>query len=614
MTNAFKYLSKYCSSDPKSVDRLIVSAFLYINTLFPQKNKLLKTYFIDKSVQDEYQSVQDFVEILKKEKTKFDFEDLIQLFEFVISPSDRIINGAVYTPHQIRKFIISKTIGSQKGINSNFKIADISCGCGSFLYDASIEIKDRTNKSFADVFKKHIFGVDIKDYSVTRSKLLLSLLALSNGEDEPRFNFNIFQGDSLDFIWSSKINKFKGFDAVVGNPPYVCSRNIDNESKKLLKNWSVCSTGHPDLYIPFFELGLSLVKERGVLGYITMNTFFKSINGRALREFLANGKYSNKIIDFGGHQVFDSKSTYTCICLFQKQVSKSLDFVRINSVQKLHSNLEFARIELDSLDHFNGWNLEEFELLKKIESKGTPLGEKFKTRNGIATLKNNIYIFSQIDEDDEFYYLQNGKRYPIEKGICADIINPNKFTRIKSVNNILQKIIFPYQFEGENIQLMAENDFAEKFPQAYRYLQDKRDILAKRDKGKGKYENWYAFGRNQSLERMKYKLFFPHISSSSPNFVINQEEKLLFYNGLALVGESKRELLIMQKLMGSRLFWYYITKSSKPYGSGYYSLSRNYIKKFGIPDFTEKEIAFLLEEKDDSKIDNFLEEIYGISI
>src|SRR5690554_1219721 len=148
MKNAFKYLSKYCSSDPNSVDRLIVSAFLYINALFPQKNKLLKTYFIDKSVQDEYQSVQDFVEILKKEKTKFDFEDLIQLFEFVISPSDRIINGAVYTPNQIRKFIISKTIGSQKGINSNFKIADISCGCGGFLYDASIEIKDRTNKSF----------------------------------------------------------------------------------------------------------------------------------------------------------------------------------------------------------------------------------------------------------------------------------------------------------------------------------------------------------------------------------------------------------------------------------------------------------------------------------
>lgn len=164
------------------------------------------------------------------------------------------------------------------------------------------------------------------------------------------------------------------------------------------------------------------------------------------------------------------------------------------------------------------------------------------------------------------------------------------------------------------MQLIAENDFAEKFPLAYSYLQDKRNILAKRDKGNGKYENWYAYGRNQSLERMRHKLFFPHISASSPNFVLNQEENLLFYNGLALVGENQRELRLMQKLMGSRLFWFYVTKSSKPYGSGYYSLSRNYIKKFGIPEFSEIEIEYLLKEQDPNMVNHFIENKYQIDL
>ena len=66
--------------------------------------------------------------------------------------------------------------------------------------------------------------------------------------------------------------------------------------------------------------------------------------------------------------------------------------------------------------------------------------------------------------------------------------------------------------------------------------------------------------------------------------------------------------------MSSRLFWYYITKSSKPYGSGYYSLSRNYIKKFGIYPFDEKEKAFLLKEKNQKNIDKFLEDVYDVNI
>lgn len=203
--------------------------------------------------------------------------------------------------------------------------------------------------------------------------------------------------------------------------------------------------------------------------------------------------------------------------------------------------------------------------------------------------------------------------YQIEKELCTDIVNSNKFTKIESVETILQKVIFPYRYNDQEIEVIDEKELSSSYPRAYKYLKDKRKILATRDKGKGKYEKWYAYGRNQSLEKMRYKLFFPHISADIPNFVVNQEEHLLFYNGLALIAENRVELLLMKKLMSSRLFWFYVTKSSKPYGSGYYSLSRNYIKKFGIPEFTDDEIQFIINQDNQEELNDFIDNKYGIN-
>lgn len=599
-----KYLKSY-SFDSKKVNRLIVSNFLYSNNLLNTKNKIIKDFIIDRN-SDDYPVLEDFVESIQLHS----IEELIKAFEFVISPKERVVTGAIYTPKAIRDYIIDQIFEDNLDAETA-RICDPACGCGGFLYTAALKIQGLTNKPFSEIIRDNLFGLDIQPYSIERSKILLSLASISLGEDYDAFDFNLYTGNALSFDWSEHVKEFAGFDSIVGNPPYVCSRNINIESRELLENWEVSSTGHPDLYIPFFELGLSNLRNGGILGYITMNTFFKSINGRALRKYLA--QFDNTIVDFGGYQVFDSKSTYTCICLIRKQSSTKVRFAKSNSINALNEALLFEEIDIDNLDHFNGWNLQEIDYLNHIESVGAPLGDLYKTRNGIATLKNKIFIFSPIDEDEEYYYLQNGDKYAIEKNICSDIVNSNKFTKVKSIEDVLQKVIFPYRYVGDKIQILAEEEFSANYPQAYRYLRDKKEILATRDKGKGKYEKWYAYGRNQSLEKMKYKLFFPHISSNIPNFVPNDSENLLFYNGLALIGENEVDIQLMQKLLGSRLFWFYITNSSKPYGSGYFSLSRNYIKKFGIPDFTDEEIQFMINQDNQEVLNKFIDNKYGIN-
>jgi methylase of polypeptide subunit release factors len=608
----FKYLSQ-CSTQPNEVDRLIISAFLHKNKIAVKKNGFLKSFMIQENDKEEYSTLQKFISLIEKEIPKFEFEELIELFEFVVSPADRIINGAIYTPLNIREFIVKQSFHSKNVSLTTYKIADIACGCGGFLFNASKQLKKQVDKTYAEIFRTQIFGLDIQSYSITRTKLLLSVLALSEGEDKKEFHFNLFVGDALGFEWKNHLKRFSGFDIILGNPPYVCARNLSDEIKLSLKHWSVCRSGNPDLYIPFFQIGVENLAKNGALGFITMNSFFKSLNGRALREYFQQKFIKFKIIDFGTKQIFKSKNTYTCICLIENTNQDFIKYYRCESNELPQQERFFDRISYASLDSKTGWNLQDNEIISKIESTGFAFGDLYKTRHGIATLKNDIYIFNPVKEDKDYYYLQNGNLYKIEKGICKDIVNANKLSRAVSLKNLKEKIIFPYDNEIKP-KLLSETYIKENFPKAYKYLQNKRKILADRDKGKGEYENWFAFGRTQSLEKIKNKLFFPKMSDRTPSYIINSDDSLLFYNGQAIIGHSENEMLLIKKIMESRLFWYYIKTTSKPYTSNYYSLNGNYIRNFGICQLDNDELDFVLNEHDRNVLDTFFESKYDIDL
>lgn len=612
MKNATKYLSQKCSANPWFVDRLIISAFIYINKIQVNNNRLLLSYCIQENEED-FDNLIGFIEVINNIKEKFTIEDLIELFEFVISPSDRIINGAIYTPSEIREYIIAQSFRREGNRITDAKIADIACGCSGFLYTAAKELKRRTGNSYRDIFENQIFGLDIQEYSVTRSKLLLSLLALSEGEDVEEFQFNIHQGDALVFRWQEHYENFEGFQIIVGNPPYVCARNLEDTVKENFKNWEVCGSGNPDLYIPFFQIGYENLAENGILGFITMNTFFKSLNGRALRSYFEENQATIRIIDFGTLQIFKSKSTYTCICFLEKSEQNYIEYYKSAEKELPTNRNQYSRINYRNLDARKGWNLNDNEIISRIEATGQPFGEKYKTRHGIATLRNDLYIFKPVKEDDEFFYLQNGSLHPIEKGICKDILNSNKLSRDINFDEVKEKVLFPYNDEIKP-KALEEEVLKEKFPFAYKYLKKKKEELAKRDKGKGKYEKWFAFGRTQSLEKVVNKLFFPKFSDKIPSYLISNDDDLLFYNGQAIVGHSTEQMQLIKKILESRLFWYYIKTTSKPYSSEYYSLNGTYIKNFGIPDFTESDIDFLINESNKNIINIFLEDYYGIAL
>lgn len=594
--DVFRFLRGANISDTRTVDSLFVTAYLFMNHISTRPGTFLSSFII----REDNTELSKVVHLLGDIST-FSLEVLIQLFEFVISPADRIVTGAVYTPKRIRERIVTDCLGNKtvKELLGG-RVADISCGCGGFLMDAAQLIHRKTGKRYDAIFKENIYGVDIKAYAIERTKILLSLLALTEGEGGD-FEFNLLCRDTLDFKDEGWNEQYRDFDVIVGNPPYVCSRNLTDETRAKLKGYVVCDSGNPDLYIPFFQIAVEMLSDNGIMGYITMNTFLRSVNGRSLRQYFSDLGYAITILDFRGFQVFESKSAYTCLFFLDKSTKTDSIRYTVDEKGELSSDIDYSAIRYVVLDNLKGWTLNDFETTVAVESTGIQIKDYCTSRHGIATLSNDTYIFRPLGEDETCYYLREGDlQFQIEKTICRDIINPNRFHEGCEFAGLVEKVIFPYCVADDRAVIIPPVVMQRDYPFTWDYFCHKKNILLARDKGKTEnYPQWYAYGRTQSLILPRFKLFFPKFANRPLNCVICDDQALLLYNGLAFVCDDVRRLLVLKAVIESELFWNYIRSNGKPYASGYYSLSGVDIKHFSIPQLTheEEETLITLENK-----------------
>lgn len=598
------------------INKLIVSSFVRKNKLAVSKKSLLYRYLVT----SEDETLDRLNVIINQSSCQYGMEELVEIFEFVISPADKEVNGAVYTPCYIREAIIRRTLSGYSPERwREMLYADLSCGCGGFFYSLIKIIRENTTElSISDFVSQNLLGVDIKEYSVERTKILLSLYALLNGEDLRGDAFNIFCQNSLSntFVQTDIVMQHGGIDIVIGNPPYVASSKMTEENRKYVKDWLVSKTGKSDLYLPFFQLGLESLKQGGSLGYITVNSFYRSLNGAAFRSYLSSKGYDCTLIDFGAEQLFKGCSTYTCICIIRDVCSATIHYQETAScgLKDIHEEL-FEDIAYDTLDDKKGWVLKDkktTEKIRAIEAIGKPLGEIVNIRNGFATLRNDIYLIKPNRSDRSFYYFEkNGREFKVEKAICREAIKANIVREASDINAYREYVIFPYQQKEETLNVIEEEEFKRKYPHAYNYLKSNQEELAKRDNGHKEYPKWYAYGRSQALNLRGQRLLFPHICDR-PCFTYCEEETLMFYDGYSIFADTSRKLEVVRKILTSEVFWYYITKTSKPYSGGFFSLEKRYIKHFGIPELTSNEEDELLALENRDEIEQWLHEKYRI--
>ncbi len=398
---------------------------------------------------------------------------------------------------------------------------------------------------------------------------------------------------------------FKGFDLIIGNPPYIRQEELKELKPHLAKNYKVYK-GTSDIYTYFYELGFNVLKDRGgVLSYITSNKYTRAGYGEALREFLLKNVKFLEYTDLNGIKVFDSATVDTSILCFEKSKSKDNKFKYLalsNEILKtcaydIGLYKDYAEFSQNSLSKESfTFSDENTSVLKaKIERIGTPLKEwqGLDIYRGILTGYNEAFIITTEKRNE---ILANCKD-EAEKERTAKLIR--KMLRGRDIKRYsyewagLWVIFIPWHFpnvEKPKTMLENEQDLKEQYPSLYKHLLSHKERLSKRNKEETgiRYE-WYClqrWGANYYQEFEKEKLGWQRITQE-PSFIL-EKEYILLDSMAFMVANSKNELKYLLGFLNSNLIFYYFKNIGHLYSDKGFLLSNQYVEKFPIPKINSK--------------------------
>lgn len=155
---------------------------------------------------------------------------------------------------------------------------------------------------------------------------------VEDGQIEMFEEYKSTAGDTIDFSNSlewmfefpeilDEVGRFTGFDAIIGNPPYVQLQSMGEMSDVYSKRNYSCYNKSADLYCLFVERAYSLLKKNGYFSFIMPNKWMLVDYGKELREFMSQTSLK-KILNFGDVQFFADATIYVCIFVSQKSGDK----------------------------------------------------------------------------------------------------------------------------------------------------------------------------------------------------------------------------------------------------------------------------------------------------
>ncbi|EAH5313429.1 TPA: Eco57I restriction-modification methylase domain-containing protein [Campylobacter coli] len=274
------------------------------------------------------------------------------------------------------------------------------CEKYSKKYGNFLAVDDENLKFFVSA-NLTLFDFDEKEAAKEFANLKKEYDSIFNLESNHPFEWRFEFPEILD-----DDGNFKGFDLIIGNPPYIRQEELKELKPHLAKNYKVYK-GTSDIYTYFYELGFNVLKDRGgVLSYITSNKYTRAGYGEALREFLLKNVKFLEYTDLNGIKVFDSATVDTSILCFEKSKSKDNKFKYLalsNEILKtcaydIGLYKDFAEFSQNSLskESFTFSDENTSALKAKIERIGIPLKEwqGLNIYRGILTGYNEAFIIT----------------------------------------------------------------------------------------------------------------------------------------------------------------------------------------------------------------------------
>lgn len=409
------------------------------------------------------------------------------------------------------------------------------------------------------------------------------------------------------FDWRDAFPKVmgeRGFDLIIGNPPYIRIQNMVKYSPQEVRfyqseesPYTTAKSDNFDKYNLFIERALSLLKPNGYLGYIVPHKFFTIRAGRALRSLISEGRHLSEVVHFGVEQVFGNRvTTYVCILKLGKKGSRQFTVEQVTDLNRWRygqpgaiTTHDASELGEETWSFVNDQVRTLFDRLRSTDAER--LDDIADIFVGLQTSADKVFIFRPKGESDEFVELEDhdGTSYMIEREILRPCLYKVHFSDFcpPEANAYM---IFPYRIEEDQAHLYLPEEMGELFPNCLKYLKTRKQELDARASVQGRTEDtWYRFGRSQSLSKFngEPKLIWSTLLAE-PRYVYD-DRNIVFtgggngpYYGLRMKEGSPLSLFYIQAILHHPVIDAMVRQSASQFRGGYFSHGKQFVADLPI--------------------------------
>ncbi|MCF0216851.1 MAG: Eco57I restriction-modification methylase domain-containing protein, partial [Fibrobacteraceae bacterium] len=398
---------------------------------------------------------------------------------------------------------------------------------------------------------------------------------------------------------------FKGFDCIVGNPPYMRVQEIEKTQPKekqyyesVYKNST--GAGAYDLAFIFVELALKLMRPGCICSYIMPHKFLNSDGAETFRNWLRSGTLVKRMAHFGANQLFKGASTYTCITEFSKGETDGFDLYKAqfkgNYVEEMRNPDMYNRIGYDSIDKAaslyrkNQWillaNENQFDVFNAIFSSKRKINSVFDSVfQGIATSDDKLFVLER-NEAGSFTLPKTGATYQLEPDFFKPMLkgeDVHKWSELRTN----RYVFFPYK--KPNYEPVSLDELERNYPLTYKYVMENEKLFKSRESGKaGKMPIWYAYIYPKNKDKFEQiKLCSMEICSNHPNVTLNSGATFLYHNTKVYSWVKKEDVVesykFLMAILNSNLIWWFLKQTGDTLSSDSITFKTEYLNPFPMP-------------------------------
>jgi len=569
---------------------------------------------------------------------------LASALEIVKEPKKRKEYGIYYTPEAVVGFIVRNTVGkllqgcSKPEDVSAIKVLDPACGSGSFLIK-NVDVINEWYKALSDkqpknasrgtldahfqqnnvektILTDNLFGVDLDPQAVEITILNLSLKAVAPKKKLPYMGDHVRCGNSIvtssssnwqdyfahpdmirPFEWEKEfggIIEGGGFDVVMGNPPYITMEKLPEYQNYCKTFYPEVYSGKNDFHYYFLTKGMQLLRDKGLLGFITSRYYIEAKYARKLRKYILENSCIKAIVDFGNFQVFDGVNVLTSIIILRKNASESerqSNIIKVVTVKASTTNITDLMSNIET--HINEESFSDDQIScytvnqSELSEESWELDDET-TKNIKLQMNNDSFRLGDLCEIEQSQKSGLNEAFIVSKSYAEEKHLEEDLLRKVIKNSDVLK--FYIDWKHKFLIYTTDKTEIDKYPNVKKHLERYKEKLESRAKEEQGLYAWYRLQRprRQHLYDAPEKIIVPFLSTEN-RFALDDDRFYGTADTYAIVPKEDCPLSTkyIVALLNSKLLEFYHKTTAKLKRGEYYeyvakSLSKLPIKRIDL--------------------------------